>query len=392
MSSSTDGKIITETLMDGSMPVFTQVLHEDWTSNESEVPLENTVRMTDTESEIMEDIEGDPLLSSICISADGKGFIPLSQQFDFKAGQSFNNYDDNQMLLDCGIEEGYTLWDALHNEEYKELLKSVAERLFPNTNPLTNKNDLEGVSHPEYIPLVLGSGSMYPQYEKGKAYFNPEGSITVSEFLDSLVAIKVGRTSGENVKKSLDGMSDKGDFYNEGYNNMLKVLSSPFYRLYTREELMRPITRLDLAYLTVVCWEEFTTKFDALYSGRYDLGVNVNWNTPQRYAHNFEDGTDYRVFKKCFNTEYGDIIDINVGNYKGDSSMTDFKQSIQNGSRGIPLPMFMSLFELHALDLFPFNGRLDPLKEVSREELCIFLVKLAKVFSSKFISYGDVTE
>ena len=65
--------------------------------------------------------------------------------------------------------------------------------------------------------------------------------------------------------------------------------------------------------------------------------------------------------------------------------MTDFKQDILTGVSAIPVPMYMSLLELFVLDIFKFDSRLDPLKEVSRGELCYFLTMLSKNFPSKRI-------
>jgi hypothetical protein len=68
--------------------------------------------------------------------------------------------------------------------------------------------------------------------------------------------------------------------------------------------------------------------------------------------------------------------------------MTEYLEDLKNGVSPIPLPMYMSMLELHILDLFKYeNNRLDPLKEVSRGELSYFLSKLAKLFPTKYLKH-----
>lgn len=402
MSGNLDSKVVTETGLQDSLPIYMRVLSKEEGVLDEEFPVELEITQNnDTEGSYIETakeylmVEND-LLSAILFSTDGTESIPLSQQFSFVAGESFNSYERNQDLRNKGC-LGKTLWDVLNSKSESTCLVNAAKKMFPNINPKTGRPDIElnrgNDDKYKYVALASISGAMQPQYDdEGKVYFNEDGCVTVGEFLDSLVAIKTGRTSGVNAKKSLDGMSDVNDYYNEGYNACLSGLSSPFYRLYTRNDINTPITRLELAYITVVCWEEFVYHFDDVYGGKFDTGVNVNWETPQRYVSKFADGAAYKVYKKCHNTELGKITAIDLNFYKGDISMRVFREKMLRGEKAIPLPMFMSLFELDALDLFYFDDmQMKPLREVTRGELAYFLVKLSKVFNTPFVSKGDNT-
>ena len=82
-----------------------------------------------------------------------------------------------------------------------------------------------------------------------------------------------------------------------------------------------------------------------------------------------------------------DVISLNIKDYKSDRAMSEYKEDLLRGISPIPLPMFMSLIELDLLNLFYYESRcLDPLKEVSRGELCYFLNNLAKLFPMKYIN------
>lgn len=271
----------------------------------------------------------------------------------------------------------------LEDSEIESSLKKVAVEMFSNTNPLTGEKDVyKSSKYSSSIPLVVITGTFPPQQdEENNSYFNPDGCVTVAEFLDSLNAIKFGSNSVINRKKSLDNVSDEKDFFNEGYQSCANKYSSPFYNLYTREELLDPITRLELAYITVICWSEYSKKFGSVFSGRYNLGVNVNWRDMKSLVSDFDDGTDYKVSEKLVNDNQ--VLSINIKDYLKDGSISRLKSTIKEGVSPIPYPMFMCLFELNALGLFYFEDlRLDPIREVSRGELAYFLVRLANVFGS----------
>ena len=306
---------------------------------------------------------------------DGNEVIPLGQIFDYKVGEG----DALAEALPMGSPFSY----ILRNESVQDSFRDIACDMFNSIDSRTKKKDVSYSDYfTPYIPLVILTGCMTPQYENDTSYFNPNGTVSVAEFLDGLNSIKYGCNSNRERRKSLDNVSDVDDYFNEGYQSCLRGLSSPFYNLYTRAELLKPITRLELAYITVVCWERYINKFDNIYGGTYFFGVNFDWENPNEYISQFEDGFDYQVSKVCFDNQ---AISLNIKDYKQNRSMTDFKQDILTGVSAIPVPMYMSLLELFVLDIFKFDSRLDPLKEVSRGELCYFLTMLSKNFPSKRI-------
>lgn len=312
------------------------------------------------------------------VQKDGN-ILPLSSIYDF-------NVVHGGLLSDV-LPVGATFDTIFEDANVKELMKDVASTLFPHLNPNTHREDISrNAFYTPYIPLVTLTGCIPPQTKDGNAYFNPEGVVTIAEFLDGLNSIKYGANSNSSRKKTLDNISNESDYFNEGYQSCLRGISSPFFNLYTREELTKPITRLELAYITVICWTQFIEKFNNLYGGSFYLGITFDWEVPAEVLSDYEDGFDYKVSKISIDENY-EVISLNVKDYLAGKTMTEYKQDLQDGVCAIPMPMFMSMLELGVLDLFYYEyNRLDPLKEVSRGELTYFLSKLAKLFPTKYIN------
>ena len=339
-----------------------------------------------------------PVLKAMMVSTDGAEVIPLCQQFDFVAGESYNRDDLNKKLQqEMTSEDDKTLWGTFSNNDVRRELGNLAAKMYSNINPVTGDIDVKADNfYSPYIPLVIMSDALPPQKgEDGIEYFNPDGKVSIMEFLDSLNAIKSRSSSVDGRSLSIDNVSNEKDYFNEGYLSCLSSgRSSLFYGLYRRRELMKPITRLELAYITVLCWRDFTRKYDDINGGRFAFGVNADWDKPARYLRKFEDGLKYHLYKKTYNIEMsedvqtGTVADLRV--YKDDCSVTEFIEAMRSGEKGIPLPLMMCLVELDILDLFFFSdSKLLPLREVTRGELAYFLVKLAKTFPMKYISSGD---
>lgn len=304
--------------------------------------------------------------------------LPLSQLF----GYSVDAEDDLSAFLPLGT----TFNLLLGNDEVKEFFRDTAVQMFTGRDKVTDELELrKNTFYTEYIPLVILTGVMTPQLDEfDREYFNPSGTVSVAEFLDSLNSIKFGCNSNRNRKKTLDNVSDENDYFNEGYQECLRGISSPFFNLYTREELTKPITRAELAYLTVICWTRFLEKYNSLYGGNFFLGVNFDWENPAECLRNFSDGFDYKISRVVLDEKYG-VVSLDIKDYKT-SSMTEFKYAMKNGISAIPIPMYMSLVELSILNMFKFeDNRLDPMKEVSRGELCYFVTMLAKLFPLTYI-------
>lgn len=302
------------------------------------------------------------VLKDIVINSKSDELLPLSMIFNYP------NFED---IL----------------EENRTDLINISCKMFDGINPNTNEKDVNSRSFfTPYIPLVVLTGCITPQVQDNKTYFNPNGTVSIAEFLDGLNAIKYGANSNRSRKKTLDKISNEDDYFNEGYQSCIRGISSPFFNLYTRKELMEPITRLELAYITVICWNQFLERYNNLYGGQFYLGINFDWENPSELLECFDDGFDYKVSYFLKDIDF-DIVSLHIKDYTGSESMTEYKEGIKEGRHSIPLPMFMSLLELYKLDLFYYeDNKLSPLKEVSRGELCYFLARLAQLFQINYIN------
>lgn len=305
--------------------------------------------------------------------------LPLSRLFDYKVSEG----DFVSQVLPLG-----TPFSAIFKGDVvQDFLIDNARTMFPHINPNTGVADIDvDAYYTPYISLVTLTGCITPQKVGDNVYFNPNGVVSIAEFLDGLNAINYGCNANNCRKKTLDNISDDKDYFNEGYQKCLRGISSPFFNLYTRYELTQPLTRLELAYITVICWTQFIEKYNNLFGSAYYLGVNFDWESPADILQMFEDGFDYKVSKVTIDKDY-DVVSLNIKDYASDRSMSEYKEDLQTGVSPIPLPALMSMLELHVLDIFRFeDGRLDPMKEVSRGELCYFLVKLAQTFTTKYFN------
>ena len=89
-------------------------------------------------------------------------------------------------------------------------MREVALQLYPNINPNTYREDvIRDAFYTPYIPLISLTGCVPPQTKDGKAYFNPDGTLTIAEFLDGLNSIKYGANSNRTRKKTLDNISNE---------------------------------------------------------------------------------------------------------------------------------------------------------------------------------------
>lgn len=334
-----------------------------------------------------------PILGMIGFSRDGSGAIPLSRQFGFKVGESFNAQKNNDEALKYA-DRGASFWDIINQPEVKAELCSEAKRMFPEVNPMTGKPDIDKHKYyTSFIPLVINSGAMVAQQDlRGNKYFNPDGTVLVADVFAGLQGV---RDDIIRSNTSVDGVAQEGEYFTEGYNSIVDGRSSLLYRIYTRREMSKPITRAELAYITVVGWKPFRGN-RKLFGGKFHVGYRVNWETPAKYVGKFRDAKTIRASKKISgNTDLEngeEIMDVNLRSWKGDMTLKSYLDGVMNGKYALPLPMLMSMVELDALDLFYYEGsELAPLKQVSRGEFCYFITKLSKVFSTEFKSSGDNT-
>lgn len=262
-------------------------------------------------------------------------------------------------------------------EEVESKLESgdalpVVKAMFPGTNPVTKQEDVTGNEfYLKDIPFSVIKGIITPQSDdNGTTVFNGEGSITVAEVLDAINAMGCGANSNKSRHKSLDNISNTDDYFNEGYNKLCKTYASAFFNLYERGELFRPITRLEFAYLLVVC----LGVYGGVFTSKYQMGVSFNWLKPNAYSSKFKDWQRYSVSLIFNNSPSYDVKD-----YKAERSVSELMLDIQRGKSAIPLPMFMSMVELGLRGAFYYKDfTLNPLRQVSRGEVGYCLSKLAK--------------
>lgn len=278
------------------------------------------------------------------------------------------------LLVSIAHKTNANLLDILNISPLKEDMKNIVKTTFNEVNPYTGLKDVPlNAFYSSYIPLIFFCKVLPPQIENNKLYFNTNGSITVAEFLDSINAIFNCYNSVKNRKDSIDGVSISTDFFNEGYNLFVKNEVNPMYNLYSRYELLRPITRIELGYLIVCCLYLYRELFGELMCETYTLGNSFDWLNPIDILSEYEDGLNYGYALK----QNEDNFSIDIKDYKKDYTLGDYIEKIKEGNEEIPLPMLMSLLELGEHDLFYFsNSKLEPLNEVSRGELCYTLVKL----------------
>lgn len=321
--------------------------------------------------------ESNEQLSALVISDGDCGFKTLSEQC--KQGQL-------QELLESG--QNYTL---------RKQLNKLCISLFGKTNPKTNGRDISNDVYAPYIPFAVVSGALPPQLDAYcNTYFNPQGQVLVSRALDSLNALKYGYASNLCRKDSLDRVSGVEDFFNEGYNKCLDSVASPFFSLFTRSELLTPLTLAELAYIIVVCFKDFRDVYGSVsgFSGNGNpvMGISLDWERPKKiikeYRSKYSDMTDYIVTRCSVDTYTGEgdvksVLDISIKSYMSGRTMTDFRRDLLSGKSAIPLPYLMSILELNKLGIIQLDGiELAPLKEVSRGEFARILVCLAsKLYS-----------
>lgn len=400
-SKSFDEIVVINAIIQGYRPLIQRVVKDTISTNNQKVermvkeslisPTSGTPKSISTAY-----VDGVDILSYAMINIDKSGVIPLAMQMDYKVGKSFNNQKLNDKAS-VKSKEGTDFWGLINDSQVRSRLDAEAESLFPHINPNTRNKDVQSGTYYSYmIPIVTATGVIPPQQdEKGKYYFNPNGVVSRADFIDMLNAIKYGSNQHSKRKTSIDRVVRQEDFFSAGYDALVRGYSSPLYKLYTKRELMSPITRAELAYITVVCWKDFT-KGTPLRGGRIPVGVHVDWEQPKIYMRKFSDASKLRIARKRsdkieLDKDVQSMLLTDIKPYKGNRSMTEFIKQIRSGNALLPLPMFMALVELDYMGIYYFtNKELAPVREVSRGEITYFIMNLAKNFPQKFVSKGDV--
>ena len=264
----------------------------------------------------------------------------------------------------------------------KDLLAEAGALMFPKINPKTHIKDVdESAFYAPYVTQVILTSALPPQVagDGSGVYFNPDGTISVAEFLDCLNSINNGFNSKDGRHISIDNVSSEEDYFNEGYNACISGVSSPFYHLYTRDELLKPILRSEVAFILLFCWTPFAKHFGSIWGGDTQIGLNISWLQPNKELSRYVDGDSYKIYEKVTADEYQALV-TNLREYLGDMSMSSFKGAMLSGNKPIPLAMIMSVVELDKLGILHCEGNeLAPLREVSRGEIAYLLCNLAEM-------------
>ena len=284
-------------------------------------------------------------------------------------------------LISIAHNENVNLIDILGISPVKEDMQNIIRNTFIEENPYTGLKDTPiNAFYSTYIPLLFFCKVIPPQIDKGKLYFNAEGTITIAEVIDSINAIFHEYNSNKCRKKTLDNVSVETDFFNEGYNYIVDSYTNPMYELYSRYELLRPITRVELAYIIVCCLPLYKRLFGGLVGEDYLLGNSFDWLNATDIQSIYEDGFNYDIMLKQEENNFS----IDLKEYKGNKFLTDYIENMKQDKEQIPLPLYMSLLELGERDLFYFkDSKLEPLSEVTRGEMCYTLIKLCNYIVDK---------
>lgn len=273
---------------------------------------------------------------------------------------------------ELGIYDSDASADEIEAKLQESDVLSVVKVMFPENNPVTKTEDVSGNEfYLKDIPFSVIKGIITPQSDRnGATVFNGKGTITIAEVIDAINAMENGANSNKSRRKSLDNISNVDDYFNEGYNMLCKTYASVFFNLYERGELFRPITRLEFAYILVVC----LGIYGGITSKDFHMGVSFNWLKPNKYSSKFKDWQRYSISLITNKSPSFDVKDYKLGR-----SVSELLLDIQRGKSAIPLPMFMSMVELGLRGLFYYEDyTLNPLKQVTRGEAGYCLSRLCK--------------
>ena len=297
-----------------------------------------------------------------CIVADAGGSVKrLGEIFDFVV-------KPDGVLGDV-LPSGASFETIFKDSNTRGLLRNLAGEMFDDV-------DMSAYYAP-HIPLAVLSDSVSVQSEGDKLRFNPNGVVTVAEFLDFVNAVRYGSGCAGRGVKSPDGLLNGSEFFSAGYNACINGVGSPFYGLYSFRGLFESITRIEAAYILVVC----RCIFGSVCGSTFDIGLSFNWECPNDVLQGYSDGFFYKVSCSHYRADESAVISVDIKDYIGSDSFFDFMKKVRTGFKPIPIPMFMSLVELdiNGVIYTPFDDScLNPLDELTRGEMCYMLSGIAK--------------
>ena len=229
------------------------------------------------------------------------------------------------------------------------------------------------------LPLTLATGDTKDGLE-----WAADSVVTVSEFLDSLWAMLYGQ--GE---KPVDGY---GKMYCRNDLNQ-----------YTESDYHHAVTRAEIAYITVMCWEGFSSVWSA---SQATGGIKADWTTAESYLPYFADMHGWRLLElyrgiPTYENEGSAtmrIISHKLSDYMfADKTVCEHLERM-NKLKMLSVPMFMCLVELFKANVLRCvlvasdTVALRPFGTMTRGELAVFLVKLAEYIAKERIRYEKEEE
>jgi hypothetical protein len=297
----------------------------------------------------------------------------------------FTSANNNQGLMRMLTGNSVNLSAVLHNTRVADSLKKVTQTVFPRKNLETGLKDAPLNSYfSPYIALSTYCKLLPPQLDdKQNLYFNASGTVTIAEFFDTLNALYRGYNSEVDRRTSLDNVSFDYDYFNEGYNRVVTTYANPIFNLYTRSELLRPITRAEVAYILVFGMNLLDTTEHDCFTATNEVGYTFDWiKDTQNIVTSFEDTKELKVVTNESNT-----VSLNLKDYKGDLTVTEYIAEIVKQDRYIPLPLVVSLIELTNVNIMNTTDEFNPLGELSRGELIYVMFQMYNYILEKESEY-----
>lgn len=294
----------------------------------------------------------------------------------------FESANKNQGLMKALNRNATDLLSVLDNQHIASELKEVTKIVFPRKNIETGLKDAPlNAYYSVYIPLALYCRLIVPQLDsQNRLYFNATGEVTVADFFDSYNALYEGYNSDLNKHTSLDEMSYENDYFNQGYNRIVNTYDNPIYALYSRAEFVRPIMRVEVAYILLFGLQLFDTNKDNYINSGYKAGYSFDWVTDTlQYLQEYTDCKDLQV---CVKQEK-DRNPFDIKTYLGENTLYEYLDQVKTGHKYIALPLIASLLEMCNHDIMYALTNLNPFMSLSRGELVYIMFKVSNVLYSK---------
>jgi hypothetical protein len=331
---------------------------------------------------------------------------PLSM-LGIKYGESFHSSKYNTKSLESlpqGVNKGATILDIVSNPRIQSQVNEAVKRAFPYTNPNTGKPDFTGNEwYAKYVGLGVASGMIGGRSIDAKLFFDGTAEVTRAEFLKMLYFCAAGRDGeykyGDTLDKaSIDGIVTKTDWYRQAYNYFVVTSASPLYGLYRKEELAKPITRAEMAYITARCWRLWGG-IEANSNSKYRTGYFADWSKPEAYKNIFSDlqiDVETKYITSVVENETGVVgsskrISSNLKDYLNGRSVSKVVSDTSVNKSSLPLPLYMSIFELNKRGIINGfgNGQVGALKTLTRAEALTVVFNISKTMGKY---WGDALD